>query len=110
MVGDPADGYGTIFYTKDGGQHWNRQADSLTVPNTSLLGVQDVDKYNVWIVGDMANGYATILRTTNGGLTWHRIDNYQGVLDNELLGFYTVNSEEVWAVGINNTIIHTIDG
>ncbi|MBS3768513.1 MAG: hypothetical protein KGY75_10400 [Candidatus Cloacimonetes bacterium] len=110
IVGDPIDGYGTILYTKDGGQNWQRQGDSLSVPDCHLNTVRAVDSLNVWIVGDQLSGMGTILKTNDGGDNWQWLGDKSEIPNEEFLGLYTCSSDEVWIVGSNNTIIHTSDG
>ncbi len=110
IIGSPLDGYGSIFYTNDGGQNWVRQGDSLSIPNVSLDAIKAVDSLHAWIVGPPADGYATILKTSDGGSTWERIQNRGGIPNEELQGLYACSQDELWAVGSNNTIIHTNDG
>ena len=110
VIGDPTDGYGSIFYTNDGGQNWVRQGDSLSIPNVSLGAVKAVDSLHAWIVGPQADGYATILKTSNGGSTWERIENRGGIPNKDLLGLHVCSQNELWAVGFDNTIIYTNDG
>jgi len=76
VIGDPAVGYGSIFYTNDG-ENWVRQGDSLSIPDVSLSAVKAVDSLHAWIVGPQSDGYATILKTSNGGSNWERIENYK---------------------------------
>ncbi|MCK4359052.1 MAG: hypothetical protein KAW92_10000 [Candidatus Cloacimonetes bacterium] len=110
IVGSPLDGYGSIFYTNDGGQNWVRQGDSLSIPNVSLGAVKAVDSLHAWILGDQADEYATILKTSDGGSTWERIENRGGIPNEELLGLHVYSLDELWVVGSNNTIIYTNDG
>lgn len=77
VIGNPADGYGSIFYTNDGGQNWVHQGDSLSIPEVSLGAVKAVDSLHAWIVGLPSDGYATILKTYDGGTNWEQIENYK---------------------------------
>ncbi len=110
IIGSPVDGYGSIFYTNDGGQNWVRQGDSLSIPNVLLHSVKAVDSLHAWIVGPPSDGYATILKTSDGGSTWKRIENRGGIPNKELLGLHVCSQDELWAVGFDNTIIYTNDG
>lgn len=67
-VGD----HGTIWHTKDGGAHWQRQHSGTQV---ALAGVSFIDRENGWAVGGETRPYlhtsqATVLRTSDGGQTW----------------------------------------
>jgi len=68
-VGDPADGYGTILHTTDGGDTWERQGTAAEIPNVALGGVSAVDSNTAWIVGGNVSG-GVIFYTTDGGNTW----------------------------------------
>jgi photosystem II stability/assembly factor-like uncharacterized protein len=53
---------GTLLFTKDGGETWNRR------DLNSRVGISDIvflDSEHGWAVG-----YGTILSTTDGGRTW----------------------------------------
>ena len=113
-VGSPADGYGTIIHTTDGGTTWVRQGDSTMIPDVELYDVSAVDHWNAWVAGgitDTGDGmYGTILRTTDGGKTWIRQGDWSSIPDCELLGISAADGEVAWAVGSGGVILNTIDG
>src|SRR5271157_154992 len=110
ITGVPADGYGVILQTTDGGENWTRQGSPNTIPNVPLSDVRAIDAYSAWVVGDEDGNYAVILRTTDGGKTWIRCGAPGSVPDFGALGIGAVDSKIAWVVGSNGTIIHTIDG
>lgn len=110
VTGVPADGYGVILHTTDGGENWTRQGSPNTVPNVPLWDVRAIDAYNAWVVGNEDGNYAVILRTTDGGKTWNRCGSPGSVTDFGALGIGAVDRKIAWVVGSNGTIIHTEDG
>jgi photosystem II stability/assembly factor-like uncharacterized protein len=110
ITGVPADGYGVILHTTDGGENWTRQGSPNTIPNVPLWDVRAIDAYSAWVVGNENGNYAVILRTTDGGKTWIRCGAPGSVPDFGALGIGAVNSKIAWVVGSNGTIIHTEDG
>jgi photosystem II stability/assembly factor-like uncharacterized protein len=105
VVGDSSDGYGTILYTTDGGNTWERQGSVGEIPNVTLGSVSAVDSSTAWVVG--YNG--TILHTTDGGNTWTRQGEGE-IPDVDLLKVSAVDRNTAWVVGYNGTILHTTDG
>ena len=67
ITGVPADGYGVILHTTDGGENWTRQGSPDTIPNVPLSDVRAIDAYSAWVVGNEYDNYAVILRTMIGG-------------------------------------------
>jgi photosystem II stability/assembly factor-like uncharacterized protein len=110
ITGVPADGYGVILHTTDGGENWTRQGSPNTVPNVPLSDVRAIDAYCAWVVGNEDGNYAAILRTTDGGKTWIRCGAPGSVPDFGALGIGAVDSKIAWVVGSNGTIIRTEDG
>ncbi len=110
IVGYPADGYGVILHTTNGGKNWTRQGSPETAPNVPLNDVRAIDPCNVWAVGDPDHNYAVILRTMDGGKTWIRCGSPGMVPDFGAQGIGIVDRKIAWVVGSNGTIIHTKDG
>ena len=110
IIGVPADGYGVILHTTNGGENWTRQGSPNTIPNVALYDVRAVDACNAWAVGDANGNYAVILRTMDGGKTWIRCGSPGSVPDFGASGIGAVDSKIAWVVGSNGTIIHTVDG
>jgi len=110
ITGVPADGYGVILHTTDGGENWTRQGSPDTIPNVPLSDVRAIDAYSAWVVGNEDGNYAVILRTMDGGKTWIRCGAPGSVPDFGALGIGAVDSKIAWVVGSNGTIIHTEDG
>ncbi len=109
-VGLPSEGYGTIIYTRDGGETWARQGDALSIPNISLNSVRAIDSLNAWVVGESSDGYGTILKTTDGGNTWVRQGEARGIPDAGLGCISVLDENNAWVVGQYNTILFTSDG
>ena len=110
IIGVPANGYGVILHTTDGGENWTRQGSPNTIPNVPLSDVRAIDANTAWAVGNEDGNYAVILRTTDGGKTWIRCGAPGSVPDFGPLGIGAVDSKIAWVVGSNGTIIHTEDG
>ena len=93
---------GMIFVTRDGGEHWARQA----LPTKHLLlGSAFNDYARLLLVG----AGATIMQTTDGGTTWQR-----GLLRDAANPRFTAAScagpNLGWAVGFGGSIYTTADG
>ncbi len=110
LVGLSTNQYGSIFHTEDGGQTWERQGDTLTVPNTGFTSVQVYNPDVAMIAGNIADGYGTLLRTTDGGENWERIDSSAGIPAGDLYSVSFVTSNIIWAAGQNNAILVSHDG
>jgi photosystem II stability/assembly factor-like uncharacterized protein len=93
---------GIVYATRDGGEHWLRQASPT---KHLLLGGAFVDYSRVWLVG----AGATIVKTSDGGTTWQ-----SGVVRNDANVRFTaasfVGQDLGWAVGAAGSIFKTIDG
>lgn len=70
VVGEINDSYGTILYTTDGGDTWERQGSIGEIPNVDLVGVSAVDCNTAWAVGGNES-CGVILYTTDGGKAIH---------------------------------------
>jgi photosystem II stability/assembly factor-like uncharacterized protein len=71
IIGVPADGYGVILHTTNGGENWTRQGSPNTIPNVALYDVRAVDACNAWAVGTGPTGVDfTVLKTKDGGRSW----------------------------------------
>lgn len=110
ITGFPADGYGVILHTIDGGKNWTRQGSPNTIPDVELTDVRAIDAYSAWAVGGNNNHYGVILRTVDGGKTWIRRGAPGSVPDFSSQGIGAVDSKIAWVVGGSGTIIHTEDG
>ncbi|PYS23666.1 MAG: hypothetical protein DMF72_08350 [Acidobacteria bacterium] len=93
---------GIVFATRDGGEHWERQASPT---KHLLLGGAFVDYAHVWLVG----AGATIVNTNDGGLTWQN-----GIVRDDANARFNsasfVGNSLGWAVGAAGRIFTTIDG
>lgn len=110
VVGNNADGYGTILHTTDSGSTWTRQGSAEEIPDVVLGGVCAVNTNIGWVVGDPNSGYGTILHTTDGGNTWKRQGSTEDVPNVSLLEVSAIDANTTWIVGDNGTILHTEDG
>jgi len=110
IIGVPADGYGVILHTTNGGENWTRQGTPNTIPNVPLYDVRAIDACNAWAVGAANGNYAVVLRTMDGGKTWIRCGSPGSIPDFGAGGIGAVDSKIAWVVGSNGTIIHTVDG
>jgi len=105
----PADGYGVILHTTNGGHRWGRQGSTNDVPNVSLNNVKAVNRHTVWVVGKSDSGYGVILRTDDGGQSWVRQGQPGMIPDVELHGVAAANRKTAWVVGTQGTILRTDD-
>jgi photosystem II stability/assembly factor-like uncharacterized protein len=111
VVGDkPANGYGVILHTTNGGHEWFRQGSAGEVPNVALYSVKAVDRHTAWVIGASDNGYGVILRTDDGGQTWARQGQPDKIPDVELHGVGAANRKTAWVIGAEGTILRTADG
>ncbi len=108
VVGDPSDGYGTILYTTDGGDTWERQGSIGEIPNVGFDGVSAVDSNTAWVAGGNKT-CGVILYTTDGGNTWTRQGEGE-IPYTELLRISAIDKNIAWAVGFHGTVLHTTDG
>jgi photosystem II stability/assembly factor-like uncharacterized protein len=93
---------GIIFVTRDGGDHWERQASPT---KHLLLGGAFVDYAHLWLVG--AGG--TIVQSGDAGMTWQ-----SGIVRDDANTRFTaasfVGKSLGWAVGAAGSIFRTTDG
>lgn len=108
-VGMPADGYGTILHTKNGGQDWERQGTPEEIPNVELAGVSALDAREAWVVGE-SDGYGVMLHTRDGGKSWCREGNRDDLSGIGLFAVSAVDQYTAWAVGNNGVILRTTNG
>ena len=106
----PADGYGVILHTTNGGHTWSRQGSASQIPNVPINNVKAVNHQTVWVVGNSANGYGLILRTDDGGKTWSRQGHAGLIPDVAVFGVGVSGKKIAWAVGSQGTILRTADG
>ncbi len=109
-AGKASGGFGTIFYTKNGGLDWERQGDATMIPNANFNDIRAVDQYIAWAAGESEGGFPVILKTEDGGKTWVRQGAGSGLPDVDLAGICPINSNVCWAAGNNGTILKTTDG
>ncbi len=93
---------GIVFTTRDGGEHWLRQASPT---KHLLLGGAYIDYAHAWLVG----AGATIIQTSDGGTNWQT-----GIIRDDANVRFTAASFATnnlgWAVGTAGRIFKTIDG
>lgn len=93
---------GVVFATRDGGEHWERQASPT---KHLLLGGASIDDTHLWLVG----AGATIVQTGDGGLTWRN-----GVIRDDANVRFTaasfVGNNLGWTVGAAGRIFKSTDG
>jgi len=106
----PADGYGVILHTTNGGYQWERQGSASAIPNVWLNNVKAVDRHTVWVVGNSDSRYGLILRTDDGGQTWARQGQPGMIPDVALCGVGAADRKTAWVVGSQGTILRTADG
>jgi len=114
-VGGPADGYGVILHTTDGGQNWERQGTSVDIPDAGMVGVAAVSVREAWAVGgaDSESGYGVILHTKDGGKSWTREGRSDDLKDVGLIAVSAINKNIAWTVGSDGNkgvILHTQNG
>jgi photosystem II stability/assembly factor-like uncharacterized protein len=93
---------GIIFVTRDGGNHWERQASPT---KHLLLGGAFVDDAHLWLVG----AGATIVQTGDAGMTWQ-----SGIVRDDATARFMaasfVGTNLGWTVGVAGRIFRTTDG
>ena len=108
-VGGPADGYGVILHTRNGGATWERQGSPPTIADVPLSEIQAVSTLVAWAVGESDGNYATLLKTTDGGATWSRQGSASTLPDVQLSSLSAVDEGTAWVAG-GGVILHTVDG
>ena len=102
--------YGTIIHTKDGGNTWTRQGDSLQLPNAGFNDVCILDTSNILVVGDSipnSQGH-NVYRSSDGGKTWSM--SGAGLSNVEYDGIYAYDYNNIWIVGDQGNIYYSDDG
>ena len=94
--------FGSIYYTKDGGKHWEFRESGTRVP---LFGIDFADADHGWIVGKSA----TVLATTDGGKTW-KTQKTAIPDDKHLFNVKAVDARTAWVIGDWGAIAVTRDG
>jgi photosystem II stability/assembly factor-like uncharacterized protein len=92
--------WGTVLYTKDGGQNWIRQKTGI---DYTLSSISFTDPQNGWAVGEEG----VIIHTPDGGQTWER---QTCPVKGFLMGVCFVTDQKGWAVTEWTTILYTEDG
>jgi photosystem II stability/assembly factor-like uncharacterized protein len=74
VAGDPVDGMVTVFTTKDGGEHWNRERAIVALPEEGAFAASNScltvrGKKEAWF-GTGGPGASRVLHTKDGGRTW----------------------------------------
>ncbi len=95
--------YGTVYWTDDGGETWNK---GITDTSRLLYSVSMADAQYGWAVGQMG----TILRTEDGGASWLKQPNLKGEQGSHLFAVHAVDPSTAWVVGEWGTRILTEDG
>lgn len=92
--------YGTILYSADLGQNWEKQESGVTSP---LFGITAVNEKMLCAVG----GEGVIIHTRDGGKTWKKMESGP---KEELFQVTFLNESKGWVVGAYCTLLHTEDG
>ncbi len=106
--GQDSTGYGTILFTPDAGDTWERQGQGVSA--LQGIDVQDIwamDENNIWACG----GGNSILRTTDKGQTWTRVQAPANLPNALLSSIYILNKTNIWIAGGNDpgTVYSSID-
>lgn len=91
---------GTVFYTHDGGNKWERVRTGF---NLLLTDIEFIDEKNGWVVGERG----IVLFTDDGGKSW-KLQRKPSFLN--LLDVFFLDNLHGWAVGDWGEIIKTYDG
>ncbi|MCA1809364.1 MAG: hypothetical protein ABR497_09785 [Kiritimatiellia bacterium] len=110
VVGEPADGYASIFHSADAGVTWERQGDTVTLPDAVLQKIWAVDRGVLWAVGPGG----TVVTTADGGCHWRDV-SVPG-FTNMLQGVTAADALTAWVSGESDPatgfagLFHTTDG
>jgi len=100
-------GYGTIYFSDNGGDHWVRQGEgAASIQGVNLFDVWAVDENTVWAVGDNN----VIIKTMDGGITWNRIAAPSKRSEVELTSISIINATNIWISGSGGTVYNSKDG
>ncbi|RLD75640.1 MAG: hypothetical protein DRJ15_16695, partial [Bacteroidetes bacterium] len=97
VVGEYFDHYGVIFYTKDIGQTWTLQADSLGF-FSAIYSIDFIDENEGWAAG----WYDYILHTSDGGNSWEIQRSFKDNSSQYTFGLVDISFSDQyngWAVG-----------
>lgn len=107
-----ADGayYGVILHSNNGGEHWERQGISSSIPDVAFNGISALNSQTAWIVG----GEGIIMHTDDGGSHWYQ-QAEESFPNARFEMVSAVDQDNIWAAGedINNHIAfvaRTTDG
>lgn len=99
--------YGTILFSPNAGDNWERQAEGFAaLHNVYLSDVWAINENIVWAVG--SNN--TVVKTTNGGSTWHLVSIPSQKTNVELVSISIVGSSTIWISGSSGTVYRSGDG
>jgi len=99
--------YGTILFSADGGDNWNRQGEGYAgLSGVYLNDVWVVDENTAWVVGS-GN---TILQTTDMGQTWNKMTLPPKPPEVELVSISLIGSDNIWVSGSYGTVYNSTDG
>ena len=93
---------GSILYTSDGGDNWNKR--NIVLSNYDFYSIHFIDNNNGFVVGPFTGFY----RTTDGGTSWQKYKDIYGVniYANKII-FH--DNFAGWLVGNNGKIYKTDD-
>jgi photosystem II stability/assembly factor-like uncharacterized protein len=95
--------YGTVYWTEDGGESWQRGRTDVLTP---LYSVSMANPKEGWVVGQRG----LILHTEDGGRNWTRQANLKEKEGSHLFGVTAIDADRALAVGEWGTRIYTEDG
>lgn len=97
-------GYGTILYTPDGGQTFQRQAAGLAcLKDIDLTDVWAVDDNLIWVTGSKN----TLLKSTDGGANWQQVIVPNGNTQADLYCIAMIGKNEIYVTGDSGTVYHS---
>jgi len=103
-------GYGTILFTPDAGETWDRQGvDNPAFEGVEFIDVWAIDENTVWACGNKN----TLLKTTNAGLNWEKVTPPAQLPDASLSCINVYEKTNIWiagSVGVTGIIYRSNDG
>jgi len=108
-VGGVGVSYGTVLHTKDGGQNWINQSDSILFAGVNFSDICILDKNNLLVVGSLQqDGTYSVFKSIDGGDSWF-VSGTRALDNVDYQGLYALDENNIWIVGEQGSIFYSTD-